>query len=1045
MLPHRPQRSLFRRSMMTAALCATLLASCTAIAAGGEDPAKRVLTNIAALLEADRIAEALALAREEIVALHRGPDGGPRKAAARAADLGVEFFMAPSQSAAAWGAAEVLLRDAAQRWEAIGPAAGSEQAETLSNLSSVLFYQDRWDEAAAPEERALSLRSETFGAESPQAASSLQGLGFINTRRARFEQAEAQLTRALAIREKSFASATSGAASEEDRARAGVQLIETLGALGDLLRLEDRLEEAEASCRRAVEVSRAAGIGETMDAAAALNNLAGVLKDQSRYDEAAPLLAESLRLRREQGAGSADVATALLNLAELRRLQGREEDAGSLYDDAIAAARESMGTDNPELFWFLNQRGAHLRQIGRLERAEPYVSEALALLERTLDQADPMNAVALQEMAELRCDGGRFDEAGSLYERARAIRAAAWGETHPDTASTLAARAACLGRSASASPSLVLEQARAALAPLRATSLYPEQEAGMLSLEAVQLWKLGQRDAAIASQREAVDTLESLRPRAGGSEWTRAGFFRRHADEFDRLAIWLLDQGKPADALVAAERGRARSLLDQLAAAHVDVRSEMPQAQREQLELRQRQAAVQLAESQERLRMVRADESANPDDRRRETGRLEQEVSRAAGAYREAYEAMRNASLVWRRIQGIEPATLAQAQQSLAPRRGLILFYLVTQERSVVLAVPPAPAPPFWGDVPGGVALAESVPELVRELSAPPPLPGLSEEADDTLGQLEAKLAAAFTTLLPPAMWDRVRRTSEVILIPDGPLHAIPFEALVVRPAEGRRPARYWLDDGPTIRYAASLSLLEHLAVPRAEVIPMDSRPGPFLLTVGDPAPGTDSAGKTPLPGSAMESAQVAASVRERIPSAAISSLSGSDATEPRVRAEMPGARFIHMATHAQVDRRGSDLFAALQLAPAPTGATLPENDGSLHLFEIYDLRLRSDLAVLSACATQYGRQMEGEGAMALARGFLAAGSRRVVASLWPVEDLSTARLISTMFAQVARAVARGHEIQYARALAAARREVRNDPRWSAPFYWAPFILTGAP
>ena len=1045
MLPHASARTL-----TAAALCAALLAPCFTRAS--EPPPVAAPLSVASLIETGRITDALDLARGEIAALHREPGDGPRKAAAHAADLGVQFFLAPSQSAEAWSASEEMLRDAASRYEAIGSGAEGDLAETLSNLSTVLFSQDRWDDAAAPEERALNLRTARFGPQSREAASSLQGLGLIDTRRARFEPAEARLMQALAIRERCFTEA--GAAQRSERA--GPQLMETLGALGDLLRLEDRLEEAEAMCRRAVDVARGAGLGESVDAAAALNNLAGVLKDQSRYDEAAPLLDESLRIRRTQGAGSADMATALLNLAELRRLQGREEDAGALYDEALAAARESLGPDNPELFWFLNQKAASLRQAGRLEKAKPFVSEGLALLEKTLGPGDPMLATAVQEMADLDCDQGSYGEASALYTRARGIRAAALGPAHPDTAVTVAAQATCAARAPQASAAAVLEMAQSALEPLRATSLYPEQEAAMLSLQAEQLWKLSRRDEAIASQREAVGLLESLRPRAGGSEWTRAGFFRRHADEFDKLAIWLLDQNQPAEALAAAERGRARALLDQLAAARVDLRAEIPEARRRDLTQRERQAALRLAEAQEKLRMARAGAPERSGGGAEAIAVAEREAARAAGEYREAYESIRDASAVWRRIQGLEPATLAGAQSGLAPRRGLILYYLVTPERSVLLAIPPAPERPLWSDLSsapgpaaqlelpagpvGGARLAGAVSELMTDLAAPPS-PGASGDAQNSdLILLQRKLAEAFAALMPASIWEKTRKSNEVILIPDGALHALPFEALVVSSTDAGEPLRYWLDAGPTIRYAASLSLLAHLADAPAEA----QAGGTFLLTVSDPAaPPGQEARSIRLPGSAAESAQVAAAVRAALPAAGITSLTGVEAAEPRVRAELPRARFIHMATHGTVDRRRSDLFAALQLAPA-AGPALPETDGSLQLFEIYELRLRCDLAVLSACATQYGRQMEGEGAMALARGFMAAGSRRVVASLWPVEDLSTARLITAMFDRIARDAAHGGDIHYAQALAEARRTVRKDPRWSAPFYWAPFVLMGA-
>ena len=101
------------------------------------------------------------------------------------------------------------------------------------------------------------------------------------------------------------------------------------------------------------------------------------------------------------------------------------------------------------------------------------------------------------------------------------------------------------------------------------------------------------------------------------------------------------------------------------------------------------------------------------------------------------------------------------------------------------------------------------------------------------------------------------------------------------------------------------------------------------------------------------------------------------------------------------------------------------------------------ELAVLSACESNVGTDVEGEGIFALSRGFLAAGARRVVASQWAVDDASTAALMGTFFREVAAAERSGRGVDYAKALWTARKAVRNRVEWRDPYFWAPFILTG--
>jgi CHAT domain-containing protein len=148
---------------------------------------------------------------------------------------------------------------------------------------------------------------------------------------------------------------------------------------------------------------------------------------------------------------------------------------------------------------------------------------------------------------------------------------------------------------------------------------------------------------------------------------------------------------------------------------------------------------------------------------------------------------------------------------------------------------------------------------------------------------------------------------------------------------------------------------------------------------------------------------------------------------------------------HGFADERLGNLFGGLALTPPPPGTGAPD-DGFLSLHEIYLLPLQEcELAVLSACVTQVGPQRPLEAGVTLANSFLAAGARRVVASHWGVDDQSTAVLMTAFFEELGAAARRGERAPYARALQKARLKLRHTPRWSAPYFWAPFVLSGLP
>src|SRR5262249_7673839 len=140
-------------------------------------------------------------------------------------------------------------------------------------------------------------------------------------------------------------------------------------------------------------------------------------------------------------------------------------------------------------------------------------------------------------------------------------------------------------------------------------------------------------------------------------------------------------------------------------------------------------------------------------------------------------------------------------------------------------------------------------------------------------------------------------------------------------------------------------------------------------------------------------------------------------------RREAPSASLLHLATHA-LFRRDNPLFSGLQLA-----------DDWLLARDLYQWSLSAYLVTLSACDTGAVRMESGEEWMGLARGFLAAGARRLLVSLWPADDRATAELMGRFYRLLQQ------NISPAAALRQVQRTIRDD--WPHPYYWAAFCLVG--
>src|SRR5262249_55875616 len=227
--------------------------------------------------------------------------------------------------------------------------------------------------------------------------------------------------------------------------------------------------------------------------------------------------------------------------------------------------------------------------------------------------------------------------------------------------------------------------------------------------------------------------------------------------------------------------------------------------------------------------------------------------------------------------------------------------------------------------------------------------------------------------------------TPVVGVIPHGPLHYVPFAALTV---EGRYLGEsHLLFELPSV---ASLLYLPRLERPR----------NPRLLAL---AYGEEALGRARLPAAVGEVREIAALFGEK----------------PLVDQEATGAAFLgraaefhllHLATHATLDGR-SPLFSHFSLAPGREG------NGELYLHQIYGLKLPiADLAVLSACDTARGPQSRGDEIVALNRGFFFAGVPTVVASLWPVHDEATYRLMTSFYHHFKAGMSKAESLQAAQA-----------------------------
>jgi CHAT domain-containing protein len=287
------------------------------------------------------------------------------------------------------------------------------------------------------------------------------------------------------------------------------------------------------------------------------------------------------------------------------------------------------------------------------------------------------------------------------------------------------------------------------------------------------------------------------------------------------------------------------------------------------------------------------------------------------------------------------------------------------------------------------------------------------------LDQAQPPVESLFETVLRPVVkW--LPDGAPLVVIPDGPLHLVPFAAL----RDGSR-ARYLVEDH-SIVVSPSLRVGQRAHRLRAALAPARH---PAALVVGAPAVSAERG--TPLPILRAAAQEIAELVR-LYPRAR--RLEGREATRERFLAELAKADVVHFAGHALANPE-YPLLSRLLLAPdaksRATGAVLAREINSLHL-------PRTRLVVLAACSTAAGQTRRGEGALSLARPFLVAGVPSVVGTLWDIDD----EVAGEIFVEFHRGVRESGDV--AKALQAAQVMALRGVHGAHSLQWSGVVVFGA-
>lgn len=578
---------------------------------------------------------------------------------------------------------------------------------------------------------------------------------------------------------------------------------------------------------------------------------------------------------------------------------------------------------------------------------------------------------------------------------------------------------------------------------------------------------LGNLELALASIEESIKIIEALRTNVAGAEF-RISYFsgvRKHYD----LSIDILmqldhqrpGQGFDTAGFLMSENARARSLLDTL----TEVRADIRQGVAPELLVRERHLRG-LLRAQALYQMDLSTSGKNPAEK--------EEVARELNQLRTEYqelEAQIKDQDLRSTLQSV-PLSLEQVQTQLGNGDTILLEYALGDERSYLWAVTANSLRSY--ELPPRSTLEQAGREFYKLLTA-------RQEIGETItGDYQANVetsdhaydekALKLSQLLLGPVADQLG-TKRILIVAEGMLQYIPFDSLplpqpkqVAAVAGSAMPAMgadiQLLIDTNEIVILPSVSTL---AANRQQKLKVGS--GDKIVAIfADPvfnanddriqnrSSNIDVASTSSdqlFSHVALRSFEANGGLRRLVHSS--EEADGVLAITPRGMAMVAkafdanretamtlsggGYQIVHFATHGFFNTEHPELAGIFLAMVKPDGSKI---NGFMALQDIYKLDLSAQLVVVSACDTALGKDIKGEGLMSLTRGFMYAGSRSVVTSLWKVDDRATAKLMKHFYEAMLQ-----DGMTPAAALRSAKQKIRREKAWSEPFFWAGFVLQG--
>ncbi|NEQ71602.1 MAG: tetratricopeptide repeat protein [Okeania sp. SIO2C9] len=737
-------------------------------------------------------------------------------------------------------------------------------------------------------------------------------------------------------------------------------------------------------------------VGDRRGEAATLNNLAGIYSSLGEKQKALNYLEQALPLIVQVGDRRGQ-ATTLNSIGTLYSSLGEKQKALNYYEQALPLFQQ-VGDRGGEAIT-LNNIGRVYSSLGEKQKALNYYQQALPLFQQIGDRAG--QATTLNSLGVVYDSLGEKQKALNYYEQALPLF----------------------------------------------------QQVGERDGEASTLYNIawlkrnqGKLTESLTFIEKALEIIEDLRTKVASVE-LRAFYFATVQDRYELYIDLLMqlykqnpNQGYDAKAFHASERSRARAFLELLNEASVNIRQGIdPKLAKAETELQQQLNAIET----QRIKLLSGEYTPE------QKANIEQTRDQLIDEYNQLRVKIRTTSPNYAALTQPQPLTLKEVQQQVLDNDTLLLQYSLGEESSYLWAVTKDSINSY--QLPPQAKIKNAAIELMATITSPRERNGIAkiDSAADELTEI----------LLKPVA-DKLNK-KRLLIVADRFLQEIPFSVLSIPNTDGESDSYQPLIVNHEIVNLPSVTTIANI---RNDTKSRKLAPKKVAI-IADPVFSPDDArvtGKTttistsenrsrafPLEAQKLDRAARDVGIRwDRLPGtrteaeAIMALIPESERTqafdfqanrETATSEELSEYQIVHFATHGFANGRQPELSGVVMSLVDKNGNW---QNGFLRLNDILNLNLPAELVVLSACQTAKGKDIKGEGLVGLTKVFMYAGAKRVVGSLWVVDDSRTADLMSQFYQGMLEG-----GLSPVEALRAAQLQMLEGG--ISPYYWAAFTLQG--